>query len=73
MAEERQIPQSHQIAYDGLDVMIFLISLSSLGTGVALACMPNRFPEQAILLERFSGIMLVAGLVLTGGSLPLFR
>lgn len=54
-------------------MMIFLISLLSVGVGIALACALDHFPRQTVLLERFSGIMLVSGLILTGSSLPLFR
>jgi hypothetical protein len=53
--------------------MVVLVSLFSLGSGTALACALDRFPKQSAMMEYCSGIMLIAGLALIGGALPIFR
>jgi hypothetical protein len=53
--------------------MVIVVSLFSLGSGTALACALDRFPKQSAMIEYCSGLMLVAGLALIGGALPLFR
>jgi hypothetical protein len=53
--------------------MILLMSAASLVTGTMLSCAVDRFPKQHIAVERYSGMMLVAGLALIGSGLPLFR
>jgi hypothetical protein len=41
-------------------------------TGGALAVASTRVPRHAIMLERCGGILLVVGLALLGGALPLY-
>ena len=53
--------------------MVIAVSLFSLGSGTALACAIDRFPKRSAMIEYGSGLMLVAGLALIGGALPLFR
>ncbi|WP_375465780.1 hypothetical protein [uncultured Methylobacterium sp.] len=53
--------------------MIGLTSLATLGLGVALAGFAPRAGLRAQALESCAGLLLVAGLVLLGSGLPLFR
>jgi hypothetical protein len=45
--------------------------LLCLATGVALAWAAARVPAHVVMLERCGGALIVLGLVLLGGSLPL--
>ncbi|GJD57052.1 hypothetical protein [Methylobacterium dankookense] len=49
--------------------MVSLASLGCIVCGVVLALLSLRRPEQAVSLERWSGICLVAGLGLLGFAL----
>jgi hypothetical protein len=53
--------------------MIFIISAVTLVAGTTLSCAYEHFPARKISIERCSGVMVLAGLVLIGGGLPLFR
>jgi hypothetical protein len=53
--------------------MILILSVASLAVGTGLTWAPDRFPTQKIGLETCSGLLLVAGLMLIGSGLPLFR
>ena len=53
--------------------MIFVISAISLVVGTILSCALDRFPVQKLTIERCSGVMVLTGLALIGGGLPLFR
>ncbi|WP_158807334.1 hypothetical protein [Beijerinckia sp. L45] len=53
--------------------MILILSAVSLAAGTTLSCVLERFPTQKIAMERCSGLMVVTGLALIGGGLPLFR
>ena len=49
--------------------MLAMISLACLAGGVGLAALSLRRPAQAVALERWSGICLLAGLGLLGFAL----
>lgn len=49
--------------------MVSLVSIGCLVCGVALALLSLHRPEQAVSLERWSGVCLVAGLGLLGFAL----
>ncbi len=53
--------------------MIALISVFCLMIGTIGASLASRYPAKRLMLERLSGVMIVAGLVLIGIALPLFR
>ena len=53
--------------------MLIVFSAFSLAAGTGLACAQDRHPERLALYERLSGFMVVTGLALIGGALPLFR
>ena len=53
--------------------MIAALSLSTLVVGTGLSYAAIRAPDRAVVLERWSGRLILAGLGLLGAGLPLFR
>jgi hypothetical protein len=53
--------------------MVLVLSAISLVAGTTLSCAFEHFAIQKIAAERFSGVMLLTGLALIGGGLPIFR
>lgn len=53
--------------------VIPLIVASLLTLAASAAYVSLRYSEQEALLESISGALLIAGLAVLGGSLPLFR
>jgi hypothetical protein len=49
------------------------ISVLCIFFGATLAWTAAKAPARAVTLERYGGALLVIGLALLGGSLPLFR
>lgn len=54
-------------------MIIAMLCFALLSCGVGLAAVSTRDTDRAPMLERWSGILLLAGLVLLGASLPFFR
>ena len=54
-------------------MIIALLCLVLLSCGVGLAGLSIRDAERAPTLQRWSGVCLLAGLILLGASLPFFR
>jgi hypothetical protein len=53
--------------------MLVAASLLCLFLGAALAWAAPKLPFHVVALERCGGALLVVGLALLGGSMPLFR
>ena len=53
--------------------MVYAVSFLCLFFGAALAWTAAKAPANGVALERYGGALLVIGLALLGGSLPLFR
>ncbi|WP_244027866.1 hypothetical protein [Methylobacterium sp. E-016] len=56
-----------------MGMIVAMLSFACLTCGVGLARMSTRDPDRAPMLERWSGLCLLAGLALLGAALPLFR
>lgn len=56
-----------------LAMIIAMLSSACLTCGVGLAALSMRDALRAPMLERWSGLCLLAGLVLLGAGLPFFR
>ena len=54
-------------------MIVAMLSFARLTCGVGLAGLSTHDSERAQTLERWSGVCLLAGLVLLGLGLPLFR
>ena len=53
--------------------MLGAISLISMLCGESLACAAAKVPSHVVALERCGGALLVLGLALLGGAMPLYR
>jgi hypothetical protein len=53
--------------------MVSAVILLCLFFGATLAWTAAKAPAHRVALERYGGALLVIGLALLGGSLPLFR
>jgi hypothetical protein len=53
--------------------MVCTVSLLCVFFGASLAWTAAKAPARAVTLESYGGALLVIGLALLGGSLPLFR
>ena len=53
--------------------MVIALSVGCLILGASIACAAEHAPQHVVTLERCGGSLLVAGLVLLGVALPLFR
>ncbi|WP_187278773.1 hypothetical protein [Methylobacterium sp. WL12] len=54
-------------------MLVAMLCFTCLTCGVGLAALSTRDAERAPMLERWSGICLLVGLVLLGVGLPFFR
>jgi len=57
---------------DSYDMLIIMSALSLVG-GTLLACGADKLHVDRAMLERCGGLMIILGLALIGGGLPLFR